>query len=303
MTTTITQIQSLLRPGLAAILVNGAEYPDQWKEVFETFQSDKEREIEVEVKSTGLASIKTEAGSIAYSSMNQTYTTTYVHRYVALGFKISRQAIKDNLYKSQFPMQAKSLQRSLKETKETLGASVLNNGFDATNYPIGDGKALFSTTHPIQGAGGTVANTFTVQADLSEASLQDALVAIQRFRSAAGLLENNKPTKLIVPAELQWDADRLLNSQFRTGTANNDINAIYNTTAVPDGYRVNQYLTDADAWFIMTDAENGFKHYEREPVESDVYVDFDTKVLKCSAMERYSFGVTNFRAAFGSSGA
>lgn len=298
----ITAIPALLRPGLAAIVTTGNQYPDQWTEIFTKHTSDKEREIEMEVKSLGLAQLKQEAASLAYGSMNQTYTTTYINRYVAIGFIITRQAIMDNLYKSQFPMQAESLKRSLKQTKEILGASVLNNGFD-TNYPIGDGKPVFSTTHPISGGPGVVANTFSVQADLSEASLQDALIAVQKFRDAAGLLENNKPTKMIVPAELQFTADRILESQFRTGTANNDVNAVYNMNAVPMGYRVNQYLTDSNAWFLMTDAQNGFKYYEREGVAVDTYVDFDTKNVKASAIERYSFGVTNFRAAFGSSGA
>ena len=154
----------------------------------------------------------------------------------------------------------------MRYTKEVRGVSVLNNGFD-TNYPIGDGQPLFSVSHPIDGS--VQANTFTVQADLNETSLQDAITGIQRFKDVAGLRVMTKPKKLVVPTPLQWTADRLLNSQFRTNTANNDISAIYNTSAVPQGYRVNQFLTDDNAWFVLTDADNSFKYYDREPLEID----------------------------------
>jgi phage major head subunit gpT-like protein len=232
--------------------------------------------------------------------MGQRFVTNYVNRYTSIGFIITRQAIKDNLYQSSFPLQAKALRQSMEQTKEVLGASVLNNGF-SSNFPIGDGQPLFSTAHPIEN--GTVANTFSVQADLNETSLQDAIVGVQRFRDAAGLRIMTKPTKLIVPAELQWTATRLLQSQFRVDTANNDINAIYNNSAVPQGHRVNMFLTDTNSWFLLTDAPNGFKHYEREALETDVYTDFDTDNLKAKAIERYSFGCSNFRAGWGSQGA
>jgi hypothetical protein len=293
-------IQSLLRPGLAAVFGDYPQYPSQWSEIFERHSSDKAVEIEVEVKLLGLASIKAEGASVAYDNMGQRYITNYVHRYTAVGFIITRQAIMDNLYKTRFPLQAKALRNSMAQTKETLGAAVLNNGFD-TNYPIGDGQPVFSTAHPIDG--GTVANTFTVQSQLNETSLQDAIVAIQRFRDAANLRVMTKPTKLIVPAELQWTAERLLKSEYRTDTANNDISAIYSMSAVPQGHRVNMFLTDTNAWYLMTDAPNGFKHYERERLETDVYTDFDTDNLKAKAVERYSFGVSNFRGAFASQGA
>jgi phage major head subunit gpT-like protein len=275
-------------------------YPGQWSEIFERQTSDKAVEIEVEVKLLGLAAIKAEAAATQYQDMGQRYVTNYVHRYVSVGFIITRQAMKDNLYQSRFPLQAKALRNSMMQTKEVQGASVLNNGFSAS-FPIGDGQPLFSTAHPIDT--GTVSNTFTVQADLNETSLQDAIVAVQRFKDAAGLRVMTKPTKLVLPTELQWTGARLLNSQFRTGTANNDVNAIYNTSAVPQGYVVNQFLTDTNAWFLLTDAPNGFKYYEREALETDTYEDFDTKNVKASAIERYSFGCSNFRAGFGSSGA
>ena len=300
MTINTTAIRSLLRPGLAAIFGDYSMYPSQWTEIFEKHTSDKAYEIEVEIKLLGLAAIKAEGAPTTYDNMGQRYLTNYVHKYVSIGYIITRQAIKDNLYQAKFPMQAKALKDSMLQTKEVLGASVLNNGFDS-NFPIGDGQTLFSTAHPIDN--GTVANTFTVQADLNETSLQDAIVGIQRFRDAAGKRVMVKQQKLIVPTPLQWQAERLLKSEFRTATANNDVNAIYTTGAVPKGYRVNQFLTDDDAWFLLTDCPNGFKHYEREALETDVYTDFDTDNLKAKALERYSFGCTDFRAAWGSQGA
>jgi phage major head subunit gpT-like protein len=296
-----TAIQSLLRPGLAAVFGDSySMYNAQWAEIFEKHTSDKAVEIEVEVKLLGLAQLKAEGASTAYGEMGQRYVTNYINKYVSIGFIITRQAIKDNLYKSSFPMQAKALKDSMMQKKEVLGASVLNNGF-SSSYPIGDGQPVFSTAHPIDGA--TVANTFTVQADLNETSLETAIVGVQTFKDAAGLTVMTKPTKLIVPPQLQWTAARLLESQFRTNTANNDISAIYNTSAVPQGYRTNMFLTDTNAWFLMTDCSNGFKHYEREAMETDVYTDFDTDNLKAKAIERYSFGVSNFRGAWGSQGA
>ncbi len=295
-----TAIRDLLRPGLAAVFGDYPMYPGQWSEIFEKHTSDKAVEIEVEVKLLGLAQIKAEGASTAYGEMGQRYVTNYVNRYTSIGFIITRQAIKDNLYQSSFPLQAKALRQSMEQTKEVLGAAVLNNGFSA-NFPIGDGQPLFSTAHPIDN--GTVANTFSVQADLNETSLQDAIVGVQRFKDAAGLRIMTKPTKLIVPAELQWTATRLLESQFRTATANNDINAIYNNSAVPQGYRVNMFLTDTNSWFLLTDAPNAFKYYEREALETDVYTDFDTDNLKAKAIERYSFGCSNFRGGWGSQGA
>jgi phage major head subunit gpT-like protein len=299
MTINTGAIANMLRPGLAAVFGDYPMYPSQWTEIFEKQTSDKAVEIEVETRLLGLASIKAEGAATQYQDMGQRYVTNYVHRYVSIGFIITRQAMKDNLYQSRFPLQAKALKNSMMQTKEVLGASILNNGFSA-NFPIGDGQPLFSTAHPIDT--GTVANTFTIQSDLNETSLQDSIVAIQRFRDQAGLRVMTKPTKLIVPTELQWTAARLLNSEFRVGTANNDINAVYNTSAVPQGYRVNQFLTDANAWFLLTDAPNAFKHYERESLETDTYIDYDTDNIKAKALERYSFGCSNFRGGFGSSG-
>lgn len=294
-----TAIRDLLRPGLAAVFGDYPMYPAQWTEIFEKHTSDKAVEIEVEIKMLGLAQVKAEGASTTYDTMGQRYVTNYVNRYVAIGFIITRQAIKDNLYKSRFPLQAKALKDSFGQTKEVLGAAVLNNGFDS-NYPIGDGQPVFSTAHPIDN--GTVANTFTVQSQLNETSLQDAIVAVQRFKNAAGLRVMTKPQKLVIPPTLQFTANRLLNSQFRVGTANNDINAINNDSMIPQGYKVNQFLTSDNAWFMLTDAANGFKYYEREAMEIDMYTDFDNDNVKVRGIERYSFGVSNFRAGFASQG-
>lgn len=299
----IAQIQSLLRPGLAAVFGSYPQYPSQWSEIFDVYESDKAVEIEVEMKFLGLAQIRPEGSPTAMDSMGQRIITNYNHKYVSLGFQITRQALMDNLYKTKFPMMAKALRDSLAQTKEILGASILNNGFNAS-YPIGDGQPLFSTAHPIDG--GTFANTPAVAADLNEASLESAIIAIQQFRNQAGLIVQTKPKKLVVGPQNQFVSERLLASAFRTNTANNDISAIYNISAIPEGYRVNQFIQPAgtaNPWYVLTDAPDGFKHYIREKIETDIYCDFSTDNLLAKAVERYSFGVSNPRAAYGSPGA
>jgi hypothetical protein len=280
------------------------KYPALWSEIFEVYESDKANEIEVEMKMLGLAQIRAEGAATAFDTMGQRILTNYVHQYVSLGFIITRQAQEDNLYKSYFPMGARALKDSLDQTKEVLGASILNNGFNSA-FPVGDGQALFSTAHPIDT--GTYANTPTVNSDLNEASLEQAIIGIQQFRDQAGLIVKVQPRKMIVGPQNQFVAERLLGSAFRTNTPNNDISAVYNMTAVPEGYRVNQFVTQINSpavntWFLMTDAAQGFKHYVRIKPETDVYTDFSTDNLECKAVERYSFGVTNPRAAWGNHG-
>lgn len=299
----IAAIQSLLRPGLAAVFGSYPQYPSQWSEIFDVYDSDKAVEIEVEMKFLGLAEIRPEGSPTAMDSMGQRIITNYNHKYIALGFQITRQALMDNLYKTKFPMMAKALRDSMAQTKEILGASILNNGFNAA-FPIGDGQPLFSTAHPIDG--GTFANTPAVPADLNEASLEAAIIAIQQFRNQAGLIVQTKPKKLSVGPNNQFVAERLLASAFRTNTANNDISAIYNISAIPEGYRVNQFIQPAgtsNPWYLLTDAPDGFKHYIREKIDTDIYTDFSTDNLLAKAVERYSFGVSNPRAAYGSPGA
>ena len=293
-------IANLLRPGLADVFGDYPMYPSQWTEIFDRHTSIMQQEIEVETRLLGMAEIRAEGASTAFdNAMGQRWITTYLHKYVSLGFIVTRQAMKDNLYKNKFDMQARALKRSMLQTKEILGAAVLNNGF-STSYPGGDGQPLYSTSHPIDGA--TYHNTFTTQADLNETALNDANVIIQQFKDQAGLIVMTKPKKLIVPPQLAWTADRLLGSKYRTDTANNDINPIASTQMIPEGYRVNQFLTDTNGWFIKTDADSGFKYYEREKLEIDMFTEFDNDNLKVKALERYSFGWSNPRISFGSQG-
>jgi len=296
------QIAELLRPGLKAVFGQYPTYPEQWTEIFKTYKSDKYQEIEVEMKYLGAADIKPEGQPIATDSMGQRIITNYVHKRVGLSFTITKEAIEDNLYQNQFPQQAVSLRNSLRVTKNILGANVLNNAFNAA-YPIGDGQAVCSANHPIDG--GTFSNTLAGNAsvDFSEAGVEQAIIAIQKFPMQSGILAQTMAKKIIVPRELQFSASRLLNSQFRIGTANNDINAMYHNDYIPEGYRVNQYLTSADAWFVLTDAPDGLKHYQRTGVETDTYVDYQTDNVMAKATERYSFGVSNPRGIFGSPGA
>jgi phage major head subunit gpT-like protein len=293
-------IASLLRPGLAAIFGSYNSYPAQWKEIYEVYQSDKGYEQEVQLKMLGLAQIRAEGAATAMDSIGERIKATYIHKTLGLGIIITKQAISDNLYKTRFPMQAKALRTSMAQTEEVLAASVINNGFNNA-YPIGDGQPLFSQNHPIDA--GVVANTPAVQADLNEASLESAIIAIQKFRDQAGLITMLKPQKLLVPAENQFVANRLLGSVYRTSTGDNDISAVYNMSAVPQGYKVNQFITLPNMWMLMTDCPDGFKKYDRWPLETDVYTDFDTDSVKCKATQRYSFGVSDFRAAYASSGA
>jgi hypothetical protein len=296
------QIAQLLRPGLKAVFGQYPTYPEQWTEIFKTYQSDKYQEIEVEMKYLGAADIKPEGQPIATDSMGQRIVTNYIHKRVGLSFTITKEAVEDNLYQSQFPQQAVSLRNSLRITKNILGANVLNNAFN-TAYPIGDGQPVCSLNHPIDG--GVFANAFAgggPTVDFSEAGVEQAIILIQQFPMQSGILSQTMAKKLILPRELQFAASRLLNSAFRVDVANNDINAIYHNDYIPEGYKINQFLTSANAWFIITDAEDGLKHYQRTPVETDTYVDYPTDNVMAKATERYSFGVSNPRGIFGSPG-
>ena len=292
-------IPSLLRPGLHAVFFDYHTYPDEWKDIFSINYSHKAVELEVEMKMLGLAQMKEEGASVFYDTMGQRNVTSYLHKYFAIGYIITRASILDNLYKERFPAATRSLKESLRQVKNIQGAAILNNGF-STDYPIGDLQPLFSRSHPVEN--GLVANTFPIPTQLNETSLQDAIIGTQIFRNASGYLCINKPIKLHVPPQLQFTADVLLGSRFRPGTANNDINAIHNMGIIRDGYRVNNYLTSPSAWFIQTDNANGFKYFEREKLDIDMFTDIDTDNYKVRAMERYSFGVSDFRATFGSPG-
>lgn len=292
-------IPSLLRPGLMAAFSDYDVYPEQWMDIFSKHKSDKQVEYEVEMKLLPTAFLKPEGQSITYAGMNQMYQTTYKNVTIGIGYIITREAVVDNLYKDQFPMGAIALRDSLSQYKNIQGANVLNNAFSST-YAGADGVALCSTAHPI--VGGTYSNTFTIPTALNETSIEDALTTVQQFLSASGLRVVKKIKKLVVPANLQWTANRLTESKFRTSTANNDISAIYNTKAIAEGYVTNQFLTNSLNWFITTDEPNGFKYYEREPVITDIMTDPDTNNLKVRAFERYCFNWSNSRCVFGSQG-
>lgn len=295
------QIAQLLRPGLKAVFGQYPTYPEQWTEIFKTYQSDKYQEIEVEMKYLGAADIKPEGQPIATDSMGQRIVTNYIHKRVGLSFTITKEAVEDNLYQNQFPEQAKSLRNSLRITKNILGANILNNAFNIA-YPIGDGQPVCSTAHPIDG--GVFSNSLAGNAsvDFSEAGVEQAIILIQKFPMQSGILSQTMAKKMILPRELQFSASRLLNSAFRVDVANNDINALYHNDYIPEGYRINQFLTSPSAWFILTDAEDGLKHFQRTPVETDTYVDYPTDNVMAKATERYSFGVSNPRGIFGSPG-
>lgn len=295
-----TQEQNLLRPGLNAVFGDYDQYPSEWSHIYETYQSKMNFEIDIEMKLTGLAAIRPQGAPTQEDNMGQRTRITYFHKYVALQFSITREALLDNLYKAQFPIMAKALKKSLAQSKETLGAAILNNGFDAA-YPLGDGQPLYSTSHPIDN--GLVANTPTVGVDLNEASLEAGLIGVQLFKDQAGLVVATQGEMLLVPPQLQFTADRLLGSQFRPAVANNDINSIVHQGMLPKGFKVNHYLTNPSAWFLITSAPEGFKHFVREPVSTDTYSDFSTDNILCKAVERYSFGVSNFRCTWGSPGA
>ena len=295
-----TAIKDLLRPGLNAVFGDYKQYPTQWKEIFETRASDKASEDMVEMKMLGLAQLQSEGAGVAYDTMGQRAKTTFVHRYIGLGFIVTRQALKDNLYQSRFPMQARTLRRSFAHADETLAAAVINNAFD-TAFPVGDALPLASTAHVIDGS--TQANRATTNADLNETSLQNAIITVQRYRDNANLRVMTQPVKLILPTDLQFVATRLLKSQYQVATANNDVNAIVSMNSIPQGFVVNQFLTDTNGWTLKTDAEQGFIHFAREPLEVDFDTEFDTDNLKVKGIKRDSYGVGNWRCGYFSAGA
>lgn len=303
--TALGDIPNLLRPGLDQILTTMADMPAPWKRIYAQRTSDMVYEIDAIMKPTGLAREKPDGQTINFDSTQQRYLAYYFHKTIALGLMITRQAIINNLYEKQFPEQASQLRTSMMITKDILSAAVFNNGFDGTNFPGPDGKPLFSTTHPVDG--GTYSNTFAVQVDLNESSLQQGINAIMRFPMQSGedMLANVSSKMLIVPINGQWAANVLLNSPDDPTTANRSINPIkgdMTSQVCPDGYVVHRFIEDQNSWFIKTDAPIGFKYYQRMPVEIDDQVDFNTKTVMWSILEDYSFGYTNAQCSFGSSG-
>ena len=296
------QLLKELLPGLNALFgLEYARYGEEHKEIFEITSSERAFEEEVKLSGFGTAPVKSEGGAIAYDNAQEAYTSRYTHETIALGFAITEEAMEDNLYVSVAQRYTKALARAFANTKQVKGANVLNNAFNAS-YTGGDGKVLCATNHPLI-TGGTNSNRPTVGADLNETSLEAAIIQIAGWTDERGLLIAAKPRKLIVPPRLMFVAERLLKSVLRTSTADNDINAIYNLSSVPEGYTVNHYLTDTNAWFLKTDVPNGLKMFERVALKTSAEGDFETGNMRYKGRERYAFGFSDPLGIFGSPGA
>ena len=296
------QLLKELLPGLNALFgMEYARYGEEHKEIFETETSERSFEEETKLSGFAAAPVKDEGNAIAYDNAQEAWTARYNHETISLGFSLTEEAIEDNLYDSLSSRYTKALARAMAFTKQTKAAGVLNSGFTA-GVNGGDGVPLFSTAHPLV-SGGTNSNTPAVQADLNETSLEAAVIQIAAWTDERGLLIAAKPRKLIVPPNLMFVATRLLETEGRVGTADNDINALANNGSIPEGYTVNHFLTDTDAWFLSTDVPNGMKHFVRAPMANSIDGDFDTGNVRYKARERYSFGWSDPLGMFGSQGA
>jgi hypothetical protein len=297
------QLLKELLPGLNALFgLEYATYGEQHKEIYDTETSERSFEEETKLSGFSAAPVKNEGSAIAYDNAQEAFTARYNHETIALGFSLTEEAIEDNLYDSLSARYTKALARAMAYTKQTKAASVLNNGFTAGAFAGGDGVALFSTSHPLV-SGGVNSNTQSTPADLNETSLEAAVIQIAAWTDERGLLIAAKPKKLVVPPALQFVATRLLETQLRVGTADNDINAIVNNGSIPEGYTVNNYLTDSNAYFLCTDVPNGMKHFIRSPLANSMDGDFDTGNVRYKSRERYSFGFSDPLGMFGSPGA
>ena len=295
------QMLKELLPGLNALF--GLEYKKYGEEhtmIYDTESSERSFEEEVKLSGFGAAPVKDEGAAISYDSAQEAFVARYTHETIAMGFSITEEAMEDNLYASLSARYTKALSRAMAYTKQVKAAFPLNTGF--TSYTAGDGQYLFDNDHPLVN-GGTYSNIPSVAADLNETSLEQAIIDIAAWTDERGLLIAARPVKLIVPPALQFDATRLLETENRVGTADNDINALRSNGAIPGGYAVNHYLTDADAWFLKTDVPNGMKHFTRAKLETSMDGDFDTGNVRYKARERYSFGVSDPMGMYGSAGA
>jgi hypothetical protein len=294
------QLLKELLPGLNALFgLEYAKYGEEHKQIFEQESSDRSFEEETKLSGFSAAPVKNEGQAISYDNAQEAWTARYTHETVAMGFSVTEEAVEDNLYGSLSARYTKALARAMAYTKQVKGAAVLNNAFSTT---YGDGVALCSTAHPLV-EGGTNSNTPTVAADLNETSLEAAVIQVAGWTDERSLLIAAKPRKLVIPPALQFVATRLLETEGRVATADNDINAIRNNGSIPEGYSVNHYLTDTDAWFLMTDVPNGLKHFVRTPMQTSMDADFDTGNSRYKARERYSFGVSDPLGVYGSPGA
>jgi len=296
------QLLKELLPGLNALFgLEYAKYGEEHKEIYETETSERSFEEETKLSGFSAAPVKQEGAAIAYDNGQEAWTARYNHETIAMGFSLTEEAIEDNLYDSLSARYTKALARSMAYTKQVKAAAVLNNGFDS-NYTGGDGQPLFSATHNLV-SGGTNSNIPAVPADLNETSLENAVIQISLWTDERSLLIAAKPRKLIVPPALQFVATRLLQTELRVGTNDNDINAIKNNGNIPEGYTINHWLTDTNAWFLTTDVPNGMKHFVRIPLQNGMDGDFDTGNVRYKARERYSFGWSDPLGMYGSAGA
>ena len=299
------QLVKELEPGLNALFgLEYNNYADEHLQIYDVENSDRAFEEEVMLSGFANASVKPEGSSINFDTAQETFTARYTHETLALAFSITEEAIEDNLYDRLASRYTKALARSMANTKQVKAAAILNNGLPSVTtgkFTSGDGANLFSTSHPT--IAGNVKNTLTTQADLNETSLEQSLIDINAFTDERGLKVAARGIKMIVPSELQFTAERLMKSAGRTGTADNDVNAIASMGMIPQGYRVNNFLTDTDAFYIITDVPNGMKYFERSPIKTAMEGDFDTGNVRYKARERYSFGVSDFRGIFGVEGA
>jgi hypothetical protein len=299
----ISRAQALkeLLPGLNALFgLEYGKYENEHAEFYETETSERSFEEEVKLSGFGAAPVKPEGSAISYDNAQESFTARYNHETVAMGFSITEEAMEDNLYDSLSARYTKALARAMAYTKQVKAASLLNTGF--TTFTSGDGVTLFNNAHPTV-AGGTNANRPSVDTDLNETSLEQAVIDIAAYKDERGLLIAARPRKLIVPPSLMFVATRLLQTELRVGTADNDINALNNNGSIPEGYRVNHYLTDNDAWYLTTDIPNGMKHFVRVAMSTSMDGDFDTGNVRYKARERYSFGVSDPLAMYASPGA
>tara|TARA_R100000278_G_C5459636_1_gene160381 strand:+ start:197 stop:1105 length:909 start_codon:yes stop_codon:yes gene_type:complete len=296
------QLAKELEPGLNALFgLEYSKYGDEAAEIFETESSDRAFEEEVMLSGFGAAPTKSEGAGVEYDSATEVYTARYTHETVAMAFALTEEAVEDNLYDRLSNRYTRALARSMAHSKQVKGASILNNGFN-NNFTGGDGKELLATDHPLS-VGGTFSNEPTTATDLNETALENGLISISQFTDERGLIVALRGRKLVIPAELQFVAERLMKSEGRVGTADNDINALRSSGAIPEGYTVNHFLTDPDAFFILTDAPNGLKHFTRAPLRTAMEGEFNTGNMRFKARERYSFGWSDPRAIYGSPGA
>jgi len=297
------QLLKELLPGLNALFgMEYKRYGEEHKEVYETETSERSFEEETKLAGFTAAPVKNEGSAIAYDNGQEAWTARYNHETIAQGFSITEEAIEDNLYDSLSARYTKSLARSMSYTKQVKAAAILNNGFAAGQNAGGDGVALFSSAHPLI-SGGTNSNIPSTAADLNETSLENAVIQIAAWTDERGLLVAARPRKLIIPPSLQFVATRLLETSLRVGTNDNDVNALKNNGSIPEGYAINHFLTDTNAWFLTTDVPNGMKHFVRSPLVNSMDGDFDTGNVRYKARERYSFGFSDPLGMYGSQGA